>query len=136
MCPAQRLGPGGFDVVDCPSARYRFDRERGYRVDVETGVAVCVHPFRVGLAPGAYASAGVAMRPVEAGVVFTPSVDQLVLPEQVEDLEAWLIAMLRSAEPTAMASALEQAEAIAAQRFSSEEIVGALRRILAHELAG
>jgi hypothetical protein len=35
-----------------------------------------------------------------------------------------------------MASALEQAEAIAAERFSGDQIVGALRRVLAHELAG
>jgi hypothetical protein len=136
VCPAQRLGPGGFDVVDCPGARYRLDRDLGYRVDVETGTAVCVHPFRVGLAPGAYASAGPELRPVEAGAVFTPSPEQLALPDAVDDLEAWLIAMLRTADPTMMASALEQAEAIAAERFSGDQIVGALRRVLAHELAG
>lgn len=134
VCPAQRLGPGCFDVVDRPSARYRFDRQAGHRVDRETGVAVCVHPFRVGLAPGAYASAGVDVRSVAEGAVFAPSADQLTLPSEVDDLEAWLIAMLRSAEPDQIASALDQAEAAASKRFTSAEIVNALRRVLAHEL--
>jgi hypothetical protein len=93
-----------------------------------------VHPFRVGLAPGAYASAGVAIRSVEDGVLFSPSEQQLQLPAHVDDLEAWLIAVLRTAEPEQMASALDQAEAIAGQRFTSGQVVDALRRVLAHEL--
>lgn len=132
VCPAQRLGPGCFDVVDGPGDRYRFESRVGHRVDVETGLAVCVHPFRVGLAPGAYASVGVEVRSVAEGTLFAPSADQLTLPDDADDLEAWLIAMLRTAEPEQMAS--DQAEATAAKRFSSAEIVGALRRVLAHEL--
>ncbi len=134
VCPAQRLGPGCFDVVDRPGSRYRFDRQAGHRIDTETGAAVCVHPFRVGLAPGAYASVGLEVRSVAEGAVFTPSADQLTLPSDVDDLEAWLIAMLRTAEPDQMGSALDQAETAASQRFSSAEIVNALRRVLAHEL--
>jgi hypothetical protein len=136
VCPAQRLGTGCFDVVDGPGARFRFDRTAGHRVDVETGTPVCVHPFRVGLAPGAYGSVGLAVRSVEEGALFSPSEGQLVLPADGDDLEAWLIAVLRIAEPDQMASALDQAEAIAAERFTSGEVVDALRRVLAHELPG
>ena len=113
------------------------------------------HPFRVGLPPGAYTSAGQptvpglvgdesdGRRPIPAlGMplvvsreVFIPSPEQLVLPEQVEDLEGWLIAMLRTAPRNAMTSALEQAEAKAMERFTGEQIVTALRRVLASELS-
>lgn len=137
VCPAQQLGLGCFDVVDQPGPRYRYDAQRGHRIDAETGVAVCVHPFRVGLAPGAYASAGADPRlAAEGGAVFTPSADQLVLPGDTDDLEAWLIAMLRTAEPDQMGSALAQAEAAASERFASTDVIAALRRVLAHELPG
>ena len=133
ICPAQRLGLGEFDVADRPQIRYAFDRAAGCRVDQATGAPVCVHPFRVGLEPGLYSSAG---QPVGAAVpTFTPSSEQLVLPEAVDDLEGWLVAMLRSAAHHEMASALEQAEAIASERFTGEQIVQALRRVLAVELA-
>lgn len=134
VCPAQRLGLGCFDVVDSPGPRYRFDREVGYRVDTVTDAAVCVHPFRVGLAPGAYATAGIEVRSVSEGAVFDPSADQLNLPSDLDDLEAWFVAVLRVAEPNQMASALDHAQAVAAERFEVGEIVGALRRVLAHEL--
>lgn len=123
------------------------------RVDGATGVPTCVHPFRLGLPPGAYASAGQPLpelaqgcgdqrRPIPAlghalpvaSEVFIPTPEQLVLPEDAEDLEAWLIAMLRTAGHNEMASALDQAEAKAAERFTGEEIVTALRRVLAYEL--
>lgn len=137
VCPAQRLGLGCFDVVDEPGPRYRYDAPTGYRIDAETGVPVCVHPFRVGMAPGAYSSAGVDPKlTAEGGAVFTPSADQLTLPSDADDLEAWLIAILRTAEPEQMGSALAQAETAASQRFASADIVAALRRVLAHELPG
>lgn len=134
VCPAQRLGLGEFDVVDGPGPGFRFDPAAGHRVAVETGIPVCVHPFRVGLAPGAYASADVPVRSIQDGVLFAPSEGQLALPADADDLEAWLIAILRTAEPDQMASALDQAETIAAERFTGGEIVDALRRVLAHEL--
>ncbi|MFC5183464.1 hypothetical protein [Actinomadura harenae] len=152
ICPAQKLGVGEFDVADRPGARYTFDRERGYRVDTVTGHPVCVHPFRVGLEPGPYASAADgwpdpaelppdpldpahARRPAGAPRgVFVPAPEQLELPESVDDLEGWLVAMLRTAPDDAMASALDQAETIAGERFSGEQIVTALRRVLATEL--
>ncbi|MEV5573962.1 hypothetical protein AB0L06_28325 [Spirillospora sp. NPDC052269] len=136
-----------FDVVGKPGARYNFDRERGYRVDTATGHPVCVHPFRVGLEPAPYASAAdgrpdpadpldpaQATRPPSAPRdVFFPAPEQLELPESVDDLEGWLVAMLRTAPDDAMASALDQAETIAAHRFTTEQIVEALRRALATE---
>lgn len=151
VCPAQTLGPGAFDVQPRPFHGQSF--VDGMRIDGASGVPTCVHPFRVGLPPGAYASAGEPLptldepaaqkgrKPIGGldwpGVsreAFVPTAEQLALPEDTEDLEAWLIAMLRTAGHNEMASALEQAEAIAAERFSGEQIVTALRRVLAYEL--
>lgn len=133
ICPAQTLGLGGFDVAARPQTRYAYDRAAGCRIDQATGTPVCVHPFRVGLPPGPYASAG---QPAGGDApVFEPAPEQLTLPESADDLEGWLIAMLRTAPHHEMASALEQAEAIAADRFTGEQIVDALRRVLAVELA-
>jgi hypothetical protein len=145
VCPAQTLGAGQFDVAPRPYHGQAF-RDDGMRVDAASGTPTCVHPFRVGLPPGEYASGGqpVPLLPVEGRrpipalghplsmpyELFVPSPDQLVLPEQAQDLEGWLIAMLRTAPNAAMASALDQAETIAAQRFTGEQIVAALRRVL------
>ena len=62
----------------------------------------------------------------------------LVLPDHVDDLEGWLIAILRTAEPEQMAAALSHAEgtAIGSGRFTGEQIVTSLRRVLACELSG
>jgi hypothetical protein len=132
-------------------------REDGMRVNGISGVPTCVHPFRIGAPPGAYASAGEPFpelveplmeqgvpqrRPISplghplvvAQEVFIPGPEQLILPEDPQDLEAWMIAMLRTASGAAITSALEQAETIAAQRFSAEQIVAALRRVLGREL--
>jgi hypothetical protein len=135
VCPAQLLGLGRFDVVDRPGPDNRYEPAYGWRVNVESGKPTCVHPFRVGLPPGLYASAGVPVpqipdKPPE------PTPEQLALPEEVVDLEAWLIANLRVAEPSRVASALRRAEATAAQRFSSKDIVAAMRRVLSNELHG
>lgn len=154
ICPAQKLGPGGFDVVDRPDVRYAYSDEAGCRIDLVTGAPVCVHPFRVKLDPAAYASraagwedgaqkpdpddpavaARARRRPRRVDATFVPSPEHLMLPESVDDLEGWLVAMLRTAPHNAMASALEQAEAIASRRFSGEQVVAAVRRVLSHEL--
>lgn len=153
VCPAQRLAAGQFDVIAAPGTQFRYDPELDLRVDVSTRQPTCVHPFRVGLPPGLYATAGTPLpgpeavrpaRPAKAGGavpgyrtgVFVPTAEQLVLPADVIDLEGWLIAMLRTAGHNEMDSALSQAESIAAQRFSGSEIVTALRRVLASELSG
>lgn len=152
VCPAQLLGPGEFDVVARPGHGLNYDPEAGYRVNAATGQAVCVHPFRVGLPPGEYASSGIPVTDPEAAPAppgappgrrmrslpaYVPSPDQLILPDSVDDLEGWLIAWVRStAADATMASALSQAEAIALERFSGGEVVDALRRVLATELSG
>ncbi|MFI7576148.1 hypothetical protein [Micromonospora sp. NPDC049497] len=51
---------GAFDVADRPKSSTRFDREIGYRTIPESGVPVCVHPDRIGVPPGEYASNGTA----------------------------------------------------------------------------
>jgi hypothetical protein len=134
VCPAQVMRLGEFDVVDGPNRESRYDPDIGYRVNTTTGAAVCVHPFRVGLPPGRYASDGDPLPGAEAPAP-EPSAAALELPEDVVDLEAWLIARLRVASASRMASALQTAEAIALQRFSSDDVVAAMRRVLATELA-
>jgi hypothetical protein len=84
VCPAQRLALGTFDVADRPDPRCRYDPERGYRVD-QTGAAVCVHPYRVGLPAARYASDGVPLPP--PGPAPQPAAAALELPGDLEDLE-------------------------------------------------
>lgn len=55
-CPARRLPAGRFDVHERPGPDSPFDPATGDRVG-PGGVAVCVHPFRIGVPPGRYASA-------------------------------------------------------------------------------
>jgi hypothetical protein len=134
VCPAQVLGLGEFDVTDRPGRGNRYHPEVGHRVDTATGVAVCVHPFRVGLPPGRYASDGEPLPGADSPVP-EPTAAALELPEDVVDLEAWLIATLRVAPPSRMAAALHHAEALAIERFSTVDVIAAMRRVLTHELA-
>lgn len=134
VCPAQLLGPGKFDVAEHPSPDSQYDPDLGYRVNRHTGQAVCVHPYRVGLPPGAYASANAPLPALDAPPP-APTQVALELPAEVADLEGWLVAVLRTTEPDRLASALEQAEATAGTRFPPAEVVTALRRVLSYELA-
>jgi hypothetical protein len=134
VCPAQALGAGQFDVTDRPGPDSQYDPLAGYRVNRDTLAATCVHPFRVGLPAARYASDDA---PLPAAVPPTPLPEpmHLQLPADVADLEGWFVATLRTCEMNAMASALEQAEAAAAERFDSRQVVAALRRVLSVELA-
>ena len=88
---------GEFDVTDRPGPSSRYDCDLDYRVDAVTGAPVCVHPYRVGLPPGAYCSAGVPV-PTVPDVPPAPTRDALDLPDDdVTNLEAWIIAVLRAA---------------------------------------
>ncbi len=98
VCPAQELGPGRFDVVVRPARELAYKPDIGWRVRPD-GTAVCVHPFRVGMPPGAYASAGAPLPSLTGAQLPAPAAEALELPEQLEDLEGWLVAMLRTAEP-------------------------------------
>ncbi|MDI1465840.1 hypothetical protein QEZ54_33195 [Catellatospora sp. KI3] len=134
VCPAQLLRYGAFDVAPRPGPQSCYQPRLGWRADVATGVPTCVHPYRVGLPPGGYASAGEPLPPQPT--VQLPDPAALVLPEDPTLLEAWLIAMLRTAPPERMAYALFQAEATAAARFEPQVVVAAMRRVMSHELAG
>lgn len=132
VCPAQALGLGRFDVVDRPGREYAYDPQVGWRVD-RGGVAVCVHPYRVGLPVGRYASAG---EPVPTpGEVPHPSAAALELPADLVDLEGWLVATLRTAPPNTLFAAVARAETVAAERFAPDAVVTSLRRVLSTELA-
>lgn len=134
VCPAQELGPGRFDVVDRPGPQFAYDREVGWRVG-PTGVAVCVHPYRVGLPPGRYASAGEPM-PAVTGPAPLPSLAALELPADLVDLEGWLVATLRVSPAASLFGEVARAEALAGTRFAPSAVVAAMRRVLSVELAG
>ena len=57
-CPAKTHRVGQFDVFEVPRSETYFDSSIGCRIGIETGVPMCVHPDRIGLPPGAYASVG------------------------------------------------------------------------------
>jgi hypothetical protein len=132
VCPAQQLGPGQFDVVDRPGPEFAYNRDIGWRVTAQ-GVAVCVHPYRVGLPVGRYASAGEPV-PVEAPRP-APTSGALQLPADVVDLEGWLVAVLRDAPDEEIFTAVARAERLAAERFDPKQVVAAMRRVLSVELA-
>jgi hypothetical protein len=134
VCPAQVLAMGEFDVTDRPGPGSRFDRDRDYRVDVKTGTPVCVHPYRVGLAPGAYCSAGEPV-PTIAVEPLAPTNDALQMPDDVINLEGWIVAVIRAAGPARIHRAIDAAENLAGQRFPEKDVVTAMRRVLTVELA-
>ncbi|GGM14891.1 hypothetical protein ACFFX1_04210 [Dactylosporangium sucinum] len=128
-CPAQRLAVGAFDVSDRPRVESRYDPDLGYRVDRATRTPTCVHPYRVGLPPGRYASG--EPLPADGDRRPAPTEEDLVLPDDVTLLEAWLIAVVRRAPAPELARALRAAEERAAARFGTAATVDALRRVLA-----
>ena len=135
VCPARcGLTPGQFDVVEGPAPRYRFDRLIGWRVDEHSGVGVCVHPYRIGLPSGRYASADQPL-PADPSPEPHPSAAALRLPEDLTDLEGWLVAVLRVVHADQLGAAVEQAEATAAARFPAKQVTAALRQVLSRELA-
>lgn len=133
VCPAQLLALGEFDVSDRPGGTSRYDRELGYRVDVVSGVPVCVHPYRVGLPAGAYCSAGVPV-PAVPEEPPAPTRHALDLPDDATNLEAWIIAVVRAAGPDRIREALDAAETLASERFDERDVVTAMRRVLTVEL--
>ncbi len=132
VCPAQELPAGGFDVLARPGARFAYNPMVGWRIDRESGMAVCVHPYRVGLPPGRYASAGEALP--ERDVVPAPPPDP-ELPGDLIDLEGWLIAVIRLAPPEKLLDVVARAERTAVDRFPPGEVIAALRQVLSNEVA-
>lgn len=134
VCPAQLLAIGEFDVTDRPGPASRYDRDRGYRIDTVSDVPVCVHPYRVGLPVGAYCSAGVPV-PAIPEEPPAPTRDALDLPDDVTNLEGWIIAVIRAAGASRLQRALAAAETLAGERFDERDVVTAMRRVLTVELA-
>lgn len=133
VCPAQELGPGRFDVVARPDRQYAYDPQIGWRVGPD-GTAVCVHPYRVGMPPGRYASAGEPL-PDLTGPTPTPTPEALELPVHLDDLEGWLVATLGVVDSDDLFRAVARAERQAGTRFAPGAVVAALRRVLSAELA-
>lgn len=134
VCPAQLLGAGQFDVTDRPGPDSQYDPAAGYRVNRRTGAPTCVHPYRVGLPPGAYASARAPV-PEALEEPPAPTPEALVLPDDVTDLEGWLIARVRAAGPDRMHRALAAAETEAVARFPTRTVVATMRQVMSVELA-
>jgi hypothetical protein len=132
VCPAQLLGPGAFDVLARPGPGSAYRAELGWRAD-PAGVPVCVHPYRVGMPVGAYKSAGVPVPDLNSPAP-APTPEALELPEWLEDLEGWLVAVLRSVPPERMFGAVARAEREAAEQFSPRDVVKAMRRVMSREL--
>jgi hypothetical protein len=124
VCPAQTLPAGEFDVSDRPGPASRYDPTAGHRVNTTTGQPQCVHPDRVRLPAGGYASND---EPACAPARPQP-------PDDVADLEAWFTAVLRAAPRESVASALADAEATANLRFPARDVLTAMRRALSLEL--
>ncbi|MEU7205385.1 hypothetical protein [Streptomyces sp. NPDC045470] len=124
VCPSLCLPLGGFDVVPKPSKESAYERAHGYRVLRDGGTPVCVHPDRVGLPAGAYASAGAPL-PGAGGPADPPP-----LPEGADGLDQWLLAYLGGVEPLVFEAALQRVHDVAAARFPADLVVTALRRVL------
>jgi len=130
VCPAQTLPVGTFDISDRPGPATRYDPTAGHRINGTTGRPECVHPFRVQLPGGHYASAGNGPAPAERQPADVP----LQPPADVVDLEAWFIATLRREPAESKAAALADAEVAAKQQFPAQDVTAAMRRALATEL--
>lgn len=135
ICPAQLLGPGRFDVVARPARELAFNPQLGWRATVG-GTPVCVHPYRVGMPPGAYASASQPLPDLtHLELVPPPPPEALELPESLDDLSAWMVAHLRTAGPDQMFTVVAGLERAAVERFAPGEVVAVLRRVLSVEMA-
>jgi hypothetical protein len=84
-CPSLRFAAGAFDVAERPNKRWPFDSADGIRKDTATGAPVCVHPDRVALAPGRYASEN---SPPDTTAWTAPPRSAAAEPEPVEPVRA------------------------------------------------
>lgn len=64
-----------------------------------------------------------------------PTRDALELPDDVTNLEGWIIAVVRAAGPARIQQALAAAETLAGERFDERDVVAAMRRVPTVELA-
>ncbi|MCC2278502.1 hypothetical protein LKL35_24205 [Streptomyces sp. ET3-23] len=117
ICPSRRFPLGGFDVAERPSREFPFNPVDGHRY-TDAGVPVCVHPEKVGLPPGRYATDG------------TPPVPELRLPNDPVDLDPYLRDLMHSAAPGMLEQLIDQAVEQIPQVFPEVDVVQALRRAL------
>ena len=156
ICPALRLPAGQFDVYERPTRDCPFDPSSGFRYAGD--IPVCVHPYKVGLPPGHYASAGTVLpdpaphprapervqaQPVPVRAypgpaprpAAVPQADDAAImagarPAVPDELLSWMRGLVADAAPGDLADTLGQAEEAALLRFSAESVVEALRRVL------
>ncbi|MCK9876619.1 hypothetical protein MXD59_12660 [Frankia sp. Ag45/Mut15] len=126
VCPAQVHDPGRFDIVDGPAEGGRYDASTGYRRDQASGVPVCIHPGKIGVPSGRYASAG---EPWPVRAVLGP--DPGPMPHDPDRLAGWMTALVRHAGAGQAEAVLGEAERAAARRFPADVVVAALRAALA-----
>ncbi|WP_236705609.1 hypothetical protein [Frankia sp. ACN1ag] len=125
VCPGQVHDPGRFDVVDGPQPGCRYDAATGYRREAASGVPVCIHPDRIGVRPGRYATAGERWpAPTSPAAAAGP------MPTDAGALAGWMTALVRHAGPARVDAVLGDAEREAARSFPAVVVVEALRAAL------
>ncbi|MFC5724009.1 hypothetical protein ACFP1Z_27965 [Streptomyces gamaensis] len=117
ICPSRRFPLGGFDVAERPSREYPFNPADGHRYTA-AGVPVCVHPEKVGVPPGRYATDG------------APLFSELRLPTASADLDRYLRDLMHSAAPGMLEQLIDQAVEQIPHVFPEVDVVQALRRAL------
>ncbi|MEV6673467.1 hypothetical protein [Streptomyces sp. NPDC051162] len=117
ICPSRRFPLGEFDVAERPSREFPFDPSDGHRYTA-AGVPVCVHPEKVGMPPGKYATDGTATAP------------GLRLPDDITDLDPYLHDLMHSAAPGVLEGLIERAVQEIPRAFPEVDVVQALRRAL------
>lgn len=154
VCPSLRLPAGWFDVYERPTQECPFDPQSGFRY--AGGTPVCVHPYKVGLPAGRYASEGIPLpdlpvrppapppRPLPEPPVLRlgpaeppeedPADDAAIMagerPDVPDELVARMRAVVASADPDDLEAALSEAELTARQNHPPDTVVEALRRAL------
>jgi hypothetical protein len=123
VCPARRLPPAGFDIAEGPG-QVRWQLRDGFRC-LPDGTPVCVHPDRVGLPPGRYASAGDRWPEGLSGGVVAG------MPDEPSMLAAWIAEVIRHASPERVGVVLGEIEAAAAARFGGDVVLAAIRTAIA-----
>jgi hypothetical protein len=111
---------GEFDVCDRPGPATRYDPTAGHRIHTVTGLPECVHPYRVQMPVGRYASNG---EPAPAAPAQIPP------PHETPDPQAWLAARLRVAPVESTATAQADTEVITNLRDTTDDVLAAMRRV-------
>lgn len=104
-------------MAERPSREFPFSPADGHRYTA-AGVPVCVHPEKVGMPPGSYATDG------------APLVPELRLPNDITDLDHYLRGLMHSAAPGVLEQLIDQAVQQIPQAFPEVDVVQVLRRAL------